>query len=360
MSGHGAVSGEDRPPDPVSWVTELPERSGRSPHRGPGSLDSNESVLPPPPAVRTALARVGALSHLYPDGQATSIRQAIAEATGATPDQVLVGHGSEDVLRLLLAAYASAGRVVTLADPPCAVHLRICRLVGARTELVPLRTWTHDLAALAERVADVVLLCNPHNPSGTVVSREQLDAFVAARRARLVVVDEAYLDFASGADRLSALPLARSRADVVVVRTLSKFFGLAGVRLGYLVAHPGIRSVVGRLQEPFPVSALASAAGVAALGDQDHQQQVQQATASLRRRLRTVLVGAGYRPVDSDANFLLVPVDDEDEMLDRLAAGSVTARAGRDLGVPGVVRISVPTEEGLALVAAALGVPVPA
>jgi histidinol-phosphate aminotransferase len=296
--------------------------------------------------------------HRYPDGASTSLRQVIAEEFGVDPAAVLVGNGSEELLRLLVAAYAATGGTVALASPPCMVHERACRLAGAEVVTRPLSEWRHDLPALAECPGDIALICNPHNPTGTTVTRADLATFLDDRRAGLVVVDEAYIDFADDPDETSCIPLAAGRPDLVVVRTLSKIHGLAAARVGYLVADPDVVAALRKLQAPFSVNSPAQAAAAAALRDHQHREHARAYTRELREQLTDVFWGAGYDVVPSQANFVFVLTPDEDGLVSRLAAGGVRVRPGRKLAYPGSVRVTVPSEEGLRLVAAALAQPV--
>ena len=346
-------------PSPQPWVAALPAAApARAVSTGPGSLASNESILPPCPAAVAAMTGAVHRAHRYPDGTASELRAAIAEELEADPDAIVIGNGSEEIFRLLLEAYAGHGGRVALADPACTVHERACQLVGAGVVRRRLSAWTHDLAALAACRADVALICNPHNPAGTVVGRPDIAEFAGRCQAGLTIVDEAYIDFADDPERLSCAALALARSDLAVVRTLSKIHGLAGARLGYLVASPDIAMTARKLQASFPVNAVAQAGGVAAVQDREYRHRLRSLTRELRGCVTDMFGRAGYEVVPSQANFVLVIAPDEDELIQKLAAGGIRVRSGRSLGVPGTLRVSVPSGDGLRMIADTLGVPV--
>jgi len=221
-----------------------------------------------------------------------------------------------------------------------------------------LSAWRHDLAALAACRAEVALICNPHNPTGTVVERPDIAEFAGRCHAALTIVDEAYVDFADDPARLSSATLAVARPDLAVVRTLSKIHGLAGARVGYLIASPDIALTARKLQASFPVNAMAQAGGVAAIRDDGYRHRLRLLTRDLRERVTNVFARAGYEVVPSQANFVLVIAPDEEDLIQKLAAGGIQVRSGRSLGVPGTLRVSVPSEGGLRMIADTLGVPV--
>jgi histidinol-phosphate aminotransferase len=341
-------------PAPRTWTRNLPPLSeGRPPRLDAGSLSANEAVCPPSPRAAAAVADMMVNAHRYPDGAVTAFRTAVAAAHEIAAESIVAGSGSEELLRLLLAGYGS-GATIVMGNPACMVHERICAMVGARVVRVPLRDWAHDLEAMSDVNADVAVICNPHNPTGTVVSAVALKRFLAVRKAALIVVDEAYIDFADGVRAATMIQLASERDDLVVVRTLSKLYGLASMRIGYLVSAPDVVATVRRAQQPFSPSGPAQAAGAAVLTDTEHATAVWRTTRAMRAQTTRAFAQAGFTVVPSQANFLLV-LGDEDELVTRLAARNVTVRPGRTLGVPGSVRVTVPDRAGLLMLRSALG-----
>ena len=340
--------------EPRPWLDLIaPYLPGKRAASSAGSLASNESPLGVSDAVLTAVAAAARCAHRYPDPLADELRTELATRHGVDPDQILVGNGSDELIFLLAWAFLAQNGHAVCANPAYRIDEISTYVVGARLTTVPLRNWRHDLAAMAAVDADITYVVNPHNPTGTVRSRTEIEAFVAHSRAGLVVVDEAYVDFADDPDALTALPLVAT-GRVAVLRTFSKIHGLAGLRIGYLVADPHVIATLRKIRAPFSVGALAQAAAVAALRDTEHAARVREHAIASRKAMTALFEEAGYRPIASQANFVLVQAPDEEALLTRLDACGVTVRPGRTLGIPGAVRVSVPSEAGLRLLERAL------
>lgn len=340
---------------PRPWITALEPYVPGTPADDPtGALASNESSLPPSPNVRGAVEAALATANRYPDPLADDLRLRLANGFEADPSQILVGNGSDELIYLLVTAYAAAGGAVAIADPPYRLHEVAARALGASVCRVPLRRWTHDLPALAEQDVDLCFVCNPHNPSGTTLPRTAIEAMLDDSRSGLVVVDEAYVEFADDPREVSALPLAVA-GRLVVLRTFSKIHGLAGLRLGYMVGPVGVIDTLRRIRPPFSVNALAQAAAAAAVGDGARVEAVRAHTSSARARVRDLFGAHGYETVPSQANFVLVLCPgDERALVDALSAGGVRVRPGSALGAPGTVRVTVPSDDGLRLLGESL------
>lgn len=327
------------------WLAGLrPYRPGSHEALEAGMLASNESPFRASATLPEAItAAIGSL-HRYPDPTATRLREQLADLHDVDPEYLLVGNGSDELIYLLTWAFAAGGSVVC-ADPAYQLDVITAQVARAEVHQVPLVDWHHDLTAMAAVEADLAYVVNPHNPTGTAHPLEAITAFAGSSHADLLVVDEAYIDFAS-VD--SALPLARE-GKAVVLRTLSKLYGLAGARIGYLIGDPAVLDVLRSIRPPFSVNTLAQAAASAALGDTEHTRRALIATLRNRDRLRDLLRSHGLRPVASEANFILVPGVDERRFVGTAADLGVAIRPGTSLGVPGAVRITVPDDAGLAL-----------
>ncbi|MBF6605847.1 MAG: histidinol-phosphate transaminase [Chloroflexi bacterium] len=305
-------------------------------------LASNENPFGPSPraveAARTALES----AERYPDGGSSLLRARLAERHGVAPDQILLGTGSDETFYLLTRAYLEPGRRAVMAAPPYGIHAVAARSMGAEIVLVPLRDHTHDLEAMAAAAVaqGCVFVANPHNPTGTAVRPDDLRAFVERVPSDcMVVVDEAYYEFMDPAIRLTAVDLLDRHPSLVVTRTFSKAYGLAGLRVGYAIASAAVLEPVERIRPPFNVTAISLAAAAAALEDAAHVEMTVRETAVAM----SVLVDAcdrvelGYVP--SQANFLLV--EDRDSWPVALLAEGITVRPGATLGVPGWARVSL-------------------
>ena len=339
---------------PRPWIEALdPYVPGHPAVSEDGSLASNESALGASPAVRAAIIEAAGRVHRYPDPLADDLRAALAAELGVDADSIMVGNGSDELIYLLVIAFAAMGGRTVCADPPYQMHYLVPRALGCQVTRVPLRDWAHDLQAMAGAEVELAFICNPHNPTGTAVTHGQIARFAAHSKARLVVVDEAYIDFADDPPATTALDLL-PLGNVVVTRTFSKLHGLAGLRIGYLAGPREIVATLRKVRPPFSVNTIAQSAALAALADHDYRARAREQTLADRNAMAAMFEDAGYQTVPSQANFILVRTPDPGKLADALATHGVSVRPGRVLGVPGAVRVSIPSQSGLALLKQAL------
>ncbi len=339
---------------PRPWIAQLgPYRGGGFARDDAGGLALNEAPWAPGEQVRQAVTAELDHLHRYPDPLGISLRDALASDLGVDADHILLSNGSDELLLLLALSYAGHGGTLLCADPPYRLHEKAGIVAGAEVRAVALREWRHDLAAMAAVEADLAYLCNPHNPTGTLVTGADLRWFLEHGRSKLVVVDEAYIEFADDPALSSVIRLA-DEGRLVVLRTFSKAFGLAGARLGYLVGPTEVVSTLQAVRPPFSVGRLSQAAGLAALADVTGRAELRAVTRRNREQMTALFAAAGYAAVPSQANFVLILVDDEAEVIDRLGRHGVSVRPGSSLGVPGSIRVTVPGPEGLDRLQAAL------
>ena len=316
-------------------------------------LASNEFPLAPFAEVKRAI--IGALDDLnrYPDGDATDLRAALATRYGCIPEQVAVGNGSCELLMLLGDALLEKGDEVVFAEPSFVVYGDICRLHEARPVTVPLVDHTHDLESMAAAVTPrttMVFVCNPNNPTGTYVPVADVARLVeAVPDDVLVVVDEAYNEFVTAPDSQDALELQKTHDNVIVLRTFSKIYGLCGLRTGYGLCSPELKAAIDKVRQPFNVNLLGQVAAVEALKHQDKVAQRRAANAKLRAFMVDRLAARGRTTVPSQANFMLVDINDLRESHDKvcgslLSMGAIV-RDGNALGCPGWARVSVGTQD---------------
>ena len=325
-------------------------------------LASNEVAFPPLPAVVEALARAAAETNRYPDNGAVVLTAALAEHYGVDPTQVVTGCGAVMLCQQLAQAYTEPGTGLAFAWRSFEMYPLLAQVAGARAVQVPLRPGrdggpadTHDLDALATAIDDstrVAFVCNPNNPTGTAVRRAELTAFLDAVPAdTLVVLDEAYREFVTDPDVPDGLELMRGRPNVAVLRTFSKAFGLAALRVGYLVAEdPAVAEAVRKTHVPFSVSTLAQAAAVAALGSIEEVRRRCAAVVAERDRLTAELRERGLEVADSQANFVWLPLGDRTtEVAAALEARAVITRPFAGEGVR--VTVGTPEEDDVFLAA---------
>ena len=272
-------------------------------------LSSNENPYPPLPGVLEAAARACAVMNRYPDMGSVELRTALATKLGVELDQVAVGTGSVAILYHLLQAFCEPGEEVVHAWRSFEAYPIAVAVSGAVDVAVPLTAdGRHDLPAMAAAVTDrtrVVLLCTPNNPTGPALTQAEVEDFLAAVPSDvLVVVDEAYREFVRIADPLDAVGLATRRQNVVVVRTFAKAYGLAGLRVGYLVGPAPIAEAVRACSLPFGVSSLAQAAAVASLDAEPALLERVQAIVEERDRVVAGLAAAGWTVPDAQGNFV--------------------------------------------------------
>jgi histidinol-phosphate aminotransferase len=294
-------------------------------------LACNENPLGPSPLVIAAVQAELSRIHRYPEADA-SLRRSLASHLGVGEDEVVVGNGASDLLELLVRTFCSGTQRVLFAEPSFVVYRLACLAHGVPFTEVALDGYVHDLSAMARAVSPgtkLVFIANPNNPTGTYVGRKALAAFLAAvPREVMVVLDEAYAEYADAADFPDGLELRREYPNAIVVRTFSKIHGLAGLRLGYAVMPRELAEYVHRVRAPFAVSRVARAAGLAALSDREHVERCRELNRIERTFLQQRLTELGLRVVPSQANFLLFDVGRPAAGIhDALAAQGVVVRA---------------------------------
>jgi histidinol-phosphate aminotransferase len=307
-------------------------------------LASNEAPFGPLPAARAAIADAISGLNRYPDDRSGALTDALAEHYELDPSQVLLGAGSVDLCRLAFAATVDPGDEVVFAWPSFEMYPILAQQTGALAHRVPLHEQRHDLPALASAVSErtrLVFVCNPNNPTGTAVDRASLERFLERMPSEcLVVLDEAYREFVTAPDFPDGLDVLAPHENVVVLRTFSKAYGLAALRVGYAIAHPEVISSLRKVAMPFRVSALAQVAALASLGAQSEMRAQVDLVISERERVLAALTELSLPVVPSEANFLWLDLPG-----DARALGEFSERRGVVLRVfPGVgVRVSVGT-----------------
>ena len=286
-------------------------RPGRAPAAVAGrahKLSSNESPYGPLPSVAEVIAEAGRGVNRYPDNGAEALTAAIADRFAVPPEHVAVGCGSVGVLKQLVEAAADHTAEVLYAWRSFEAYPPLVDLTGATSVRVPLRAETHDLAAMAEAITPrtrLILVCNPNNPTGTVVGRQQLIAFLdQVPRDCLVVLDEAYREYIRDESVPDGVDLYRDRPNVAVLRTFSKAYGLAGLRVGFLIGHPPVADAVRKTMLPFTVNAVAQAAAVASLAAEEELLERVETVVKERDRVRSALLADGWTVPVTEANFV--------------------------------------------------------
>lgn len=313
-------------------------------------LASNENPLGPSPKAVEALREAAHRVHLYPDASCYSLRAAVARHLDVPEDCLVFGNGSDDIIHLLGVTLLSPGDEVVQADPSFVRYEAAAVLNRANCHLVPLRDWTHDLEAMAQRLNEktrIIFIANPNNPTGTSVSQSQVDRFLERVPPRAVVVfDEAYFEYVERADFPNTIGYVRQGLNVVTLRTFSKVYGLAGVRVGYGVTTPQLADYLNRVREPFNVNLLAQEAALAALGDEEHLRLSRDTNRAGKRQLYRGFDALDLPYVPTDANFVWVDVrrDCQDVFLKLLQKG-VIVRTGDIFGAETWLRVTIGTAD---------------
>ncbi|MEO0398337.1 MAG: histidinol-phosphate transaminase [Pseudomonadota bacterium] len=307
-----AEAGALRPVARPGILDIAPYKPGRSTAPGAGpvfKLSSNESALGPSPKAVTAMTAAGAGLHLYPDGSARALREAIGAVHGLDPDRIICGAGSDELLQLLVRAYAGPGDSVVQSDHGFLVYSIAAQSCGATPRFAPETDLTADVDALLAAVDEttrLVFLANPNNPTGTYLP----DAEVRRLRASLpsdvvLVLDAAYAEYVDAPDYEAGAALVEEYENIVMTRTFSKIYGLGGLRLGWAYCPAAIADVLNRIRGPFNISGPAIAAGVAAVEDQDFVARNRAHNGSERARMAEHLQTLGIKTTKSVGNFLL-------------------------------------------------------
>lgn len=308
-------------------------------------LASNENPLGCSPAVVDAVAQLASAANIYPDFANFDLNQAIAAANGVTPEQVLAGSGSSEIILLAVRAFLDATRASIIPQYAFQAYEGSTHSVGAEPIIVPGRGWDIDLDALLAAVTErthVMFLATPNNPTGTIVDRDALAAFVDRLPEHvLLILDEAYCEFLDDDVRPDSVALLKRRRNLLVMRTFSKIHGLAGLRVGYALGDPELLQLLRRLQLPFSVSSVAQAAAVAALSDPAFAERTRRLNADERARMSTALTDRGIEQVPSRGNFILLKVGDGAGVTRALMQRGVIVRPVGNYGLPEWIRVSI-------------------
>jgi histidinol-phosphate aminotransferase len=329
------------PYEPGKPIEELERELGI---HGSIKLASNESPLGPSKkavaAIRTALDGL----HRYPDGCSFELRRKLAERLDVGRDQLVFGAGADEVLELLAKTFLGPGGEAVFAWPSFAMYPIVVKGMGATPVAVGLTgDLVHDLPAMAGAITErtkIVFVCNPNNPTGTSVGAEEFDRFAGDLPANVVlVVDEAYSEFARRPDFPDLLAWVRRRPGTIALRTFSKIYGLAGIRIGYGVADPQLAGYLQRARHPFNVNRLAEVAALASLDDAEHAERSRRVNEEGARYLTAELAALGIEVWPTDANFVLARAGAD--IYDALLREGVIVRPLTGFGMPEHIRISI-------------------
>jgi histidinol-phosphate aminotransferase len=311
-------------------------------------LASNENPLGSSPKAIEAVVNNLFNMHQYPDSNCFYLKEKLAAHNEVEFANILVGNGSDEMLKLLAETFLSQGDEIMYAKPSFSEYEFVGRVMGAQCIEVPLRGFTHDLDAMLSFITSrtkIVVICNPNNPTGTIVKSEAMDSFMEkVPDDVLVVFDEAYCEYAESPDFISGLKYVKAGRNAIILRTFSKVYGLASLRVGYGITLPAIARAVEMVTEPFNVNMMAQVAATAALDDNEHLQNSLKVNSLGKKYLYSEFDKLGLKYVPTDANFIFVDLAKNcQEVFAALLQMGVIIRTGDIFGYPNFIRVTVGT-----------------
>lgn len=308
-------------------------------------LASNENNLGPSPLAVEAMQKAAKNMHLYPDGGAFYLRKTLAEKCGISPEMLLFGNGSNELIEFLGHVFLQPGTNIVMSQAAFIIYKLTADAFGAETRMAPMKNFTHDLDAMAELIDEntrLIFVANPNNPTGTKVENTSLHAFLEKLPPHVLpVLDEAYVELLEPEDQPDTLTWVKSSRPLLLLRTFSKTYGLAGLRIGYGIAQPELIQWLGKFRQPFNLNAMAQAAALAAIDDDAY---VEKTRSTIRDGLAFFEAGCrklGLETVPSSANFLLIKTGNGRQVFQDLQKRGIITRPMDGYGLPDWLRISV-------------------
>lgn len=313
-------------------------------------LASNENPYGPSPKVLRAIAGASETVNRYPDGACFYLRRELARQLSVKEDQLIFGNGSDEIIVLAVRVYVGKGDEVVIAQPSFLIYEIASLLEGATVRSVPLKDFRYDLPAMKKAVnakTKIIFIGNPDNPAGTYVPRAQLQEFLSRiRRDIIVFIDEAYFEYVHEKDYPNGVDLLRSYSNVIVTRTFSKMYGLAGLRVGYGVADSKIIDHLNRLREPFNVNSIAQAAAIACLKDRNYYRGIAKSVEEERIYLYKSLESMGVAYEQSFTNFILIKVNGDSSIVaQKLMKRGIIIRDMKAWGLSQYIRMTIGSQK---------------
>lgn len=309
-------------------------------------LASNENVLGPSPKALKAVQNQLKNIHIYPDSAAGALTEKVARWCGVKPSQILFGNGSNEILEFICRAFLKKGDEVIVSENTFSLYETFSKIAGAKVVRIPLKKYSFDLQGALKKITrktKIIFLCNPNNPTGTLVPDSKLKEFIQAIQQRvLLVLDEAYGDFRED-EGMNRSCRFLNRKNVILLRTFSKIFGLAALRIGYGLGHPDMISILKRVRQPFNVNLLAQAAAFAGLEDRTHQKKSKRLIWNEKNYLYKELKKTGCLALPSDANFICVKVGNSQRVAQRMIHDGILIRPLGSFGMDAFIRITIGT-----------------
>lgn len=308
-------------------------------------LASNENILGPSPKALRAIQKELSKIHFYPEGPCSLLRQAIAQQFSLPEERIVISNGADNLILMIGCAFVNEGDEVIMADPTFTVYTNVTQIMGGKVIRVRLKEFTHDLRGMLERVTrktKLIFICNPNNPTGTTVNRKLFEDFLSVLPERVIVIlDEAYGEFVEDPSSPRGLDYV-GKKQLILLRTFSKVYGLAGLRIGYALGREDLIHCLYQVRDPFPVHRLAQVAAVAALKDKRHAQKTIRMVSEGRKFLYQELERIGLAYVPSQANFIFIDFNrDSEEVFRALLREGIIIRPGKAWGFPTFARVTI-------------------
>ncbi len=333
-------------------IKSIPEYiPGKTPTK-PGviKLASNENPFGPSPKALEAIAKEASRLHVYPDQKSLLLREALAKKLRQADNNIIVGNGSDEIMQLAAATFLRPGEEVIIPENTFSLYNFFAKIFDGQPKFVPLKNNEQDLDAMARAITPktkLVFLCNPHNPTGTYISNKALEDFLKKVPDKvLVIIDEAYMEYVEAKDFPDALKYVHKGKSILVLRTFSKFYGLAGLRVGYGISHKDIISYMFRAKPPFNVNRLAQAGAKAALEDKEFQKKTYKNNLEGKKYLYAELDKLGLEYKKTESNFIFINLKKSaDELFMKMMKQRIIIRPLTSFGLPQAIRVSIGTEE---------------
>jgi histidinol-phosphate aminotransferase len=309
-------------------------------------LASNENPLGASPKALEAVGSNINNIHLYPDGSCFELKNKLAEKTGLSEDYFVFGNGSNDIITLIAKAFLHGDDEVIIAEQSFIIYSIMAKLMNVKAVFVPLKDYTHDLEAMYNKITSntkLIVICNPNNPTGTMVAKKEFNDFMDKLPEDIIVVmDEAYYEYIDVDNFPESLSYVRQNRNIIVLRTFSKIYGLAGLRIGYGIATPEIIINLNKVRQPFNVNYLAQIAALAALEDEEFVEKSKKLNIDGMRYLEKEFNKLGLFYVESVGNFILVRVEKEsNEIFQKLMKLGVIIRPMHGYNLPEFIRVTI-------------------
>jgi histidinol-phosphate aminotransferase len=304
-------------------------------------LASNENPLGPSPEALKAIGDSFSGLNRYPDGAGYYLKKALSETLSVSEEELILGNGSNELLDIAARTFMKAGDEAVMASPSFVVYAMAVQSVGGTSVQVPLKNYAHDLSAMAAAITPktkIVFIANPNNPTGTFNRKDELDMLMEKVTDEvLVVMDEAYYEYVSAPDYADSMKHFRTGKNILILRTFSKIYGLAGLRMGYGIAKKDLLIDMNRLREPFNTNSLAQKAALAALRDREHVANSRRINEEGKKYLYQELASLGISAVPTEANFIYIPIENSMAVYNNLLRKGVIIRP---MG-PKAVRVTI-------------------